>query len=513
VAGFAGAYWERRLNVTTNVATVTNYLSFGGETVALVTETSASPGVITTLWQLKDHLGSTTTLLDASGLLSGTRKSYDVWGKRRHVTGEDDTTNSIVSASSRDFTGHEFLEELRLVHMGGRIYDPVVARFLSPDPFVQDPFNLQNLNRYSYVLNNPLAYTDPDGFFFKSVFRAVFGGVYAFLPREVRQVVKPVLIGIATFTAGPQAGIFVATYTGAIDGALSGGLKGAIFGAVTSGASAVLAYGIGQIDLGILPVGAAADSWQIAADIAVKSAIHGVAQGALATAQGGEFGPAFLAASFSHAVGGGMQATDILNGEGFGLLAARTLSAAVAGGTAAVIGGGKFANGAMTAAFVHLFNAEQWWRHAMRMGALGATNMNAEMNRHGFTEISKEVLFRSDAGVTVRIDGVYSSGGQLLFGEAKTGNSADLTSNQLRVFKDLQEGRGVFYGSASGAVARSLGLPSSDGTPFRIPADRIVGVYIFTYQRQTPLTGRMAGHNDVAISRGAPGRGGKGGPY
>jgi hypothetical protein len=43
VAVFAGAHWERGLNVTTNVATVTNYLSFGGETVALVTETSTSP--------------------------------------------------------------------------------------------------------------------------------------------------------------------------------------------------------------------------------------------------------------------------------------------------------------------------------------------------------------------------------------------------------------------------------------------------------------------------------------
>jgi RHS repeat-associated protein len=158
VARFAGTYWERRLNVTTNVATVTNYLSFAGETVALITETSTSPGVISTLWQLKDHLGSTTTPLDAAGLISGTRKSYDVWGKRRHVTGEDETTSSIVCAPSRDFTGHEFLEEGCLMHMGGRTYDPVVARFLLTDPFAENPFQPPDLNRYSYVLSNPLAY-------------------------------------------------------------------------------------------------------------------------------------------------------------------------------------------------------------------------------------------------------------------------------------------------------------------------------------------------------------------
>jgi hypothetical protein len=50
--------------------------------------------------------------------------------------------------------------------MNGRMYDPVLARFLSPDPFVQAPDFSQNYNRYSYCLNNPLKYTDPSGEFF-----------------------------------------------------------------------------------------------------------------------------------------------------------------------------------------------------------------------------------------------------------------------------------------------------------------------------------------------------------
>lgn len=47
--------------------------------------------------------------------------------------------------------------------MNGRLYDPKLHRFLQPDNYVQDPFNTQNYNRYGYVLNNPLKYTDPTG--------------------------------------------------------------------------------------------------------------------------------------------------------------------------------------------------------------------------------------------------------------------------------------------------------------------------------------------------------------
>lgn len=53
--------------------------------------------------------------------------------------------------------------------MNGRVYDPTIARFLSADPFIQAPSNLQSYNRYSYVMNNPLRYTDPSGFFWKKL--------------------------------------------------------------------------------------------------------------------------------------------------------------------------------------------------------------------------------------------------------------------------------------------------------------------------------------------------------
>ena len=51
-----------------------------------------------------------------------------------------------------------------LVHMNGRVYDPVVGRFMSADPTVPDPLDGQSFNRYAYVENNPLSAVDPSGY-------------------------------------------------------------------------------------------------------------------------------------------------------------------------------------------------------------------------------------------------------------------------------------------------------------------------------------------------------------
>jgi len=63
----------------------------------------------------------------------------------------------------RGFTGHEHYADLKIINMNGRLYDPVIARFFSPDNFVPVPDFTQSYNRYSYCLNNPLQYVDPSG--------------------------------------------------------------------------------------------------------------------------------------------------------------------------------------------------------------------------------------------------------------------------------------------------------------------------------------------------------------
>ncbi len=66
----------------------------------------------------------------------------------------------------RGFTGHEHLYGFGLINMNGRMYDPVMSGFLSPDNYIQSPDFSQSFNRYAYCLNNPLKYVDPDGEFF-----------------------------------------------------------------------------------------------------------------------------------------------------------------------------------------------------------------------------------------------------------------------------------------------------------------------------------------------------------
>ena len=64
--------------------------------------------------------------------------------------------------TDKKFTGQR-LDSTGLYYYNARYYDSTIGRFISADTIVPDPANPQTLNRYSYVLNNPLKYTDPTG--------------------------------------------------------------------------------------------------------------------------------------------------------------------------------------------------------------------------------------------------------------------------------------------------------------------------------------------------------------
>ncbi|PWW07916.1 MULTISPECIES: RHS repeat-associated core domain-containing protein [Pseudidiomarina] len=71
---------------------------------------------------------------------------------------------SNIGITRRGFTDHLHLDDVELIHMNGRVYDYNLALFLSVDPVIQSPGNSQSLNPYSYLMNNPLAGTDPTGY-------------------------------------------------------------------------------------------------------------------------------------------------------------------------------------------------------------------------------------------------------------------------------------------------------------------------------------------------------------
>jgi RHS repeat-associated protein len=99
-------------------------------------------GTATTSYFHTDHLGSISVITDQNGNVLE-RLSYDAWGKRRFANGADDPSGSITSQTTRGFTNQEELGVSGLVHLNGRIYDPLLGRMTSADPTVPDPLNPQ----------------------------------------------------------------------------------------------------------------------------------------------------------------------------------------------------------------------------------------------------------------------------------------------------------------------------------------------------------------------------------
>ncbi|WP_369275848.1 FG-GAP-like repeat-containing protein [Streptomyces sp. R11] len=127
-----------------------------------------------TLYTHTDRLGSTSLVTTDKAAGAGhhadvvEQRSYDAFGKLRSPDlnkGDTGYTDGIQPAAlDEGYTGHTDDRELGLVNMRGRIYDPELGRFLTPDPNIDGSNTTQAFNRYTYVSNNPLTNTDPNGF-------------------------------------------------------------------------------------------------------------------------------------------------------------------------------------------------------------------------------------------------------------------------------------------------------------------------------------------------------------
>ena len=251
-------------------------------------------GTVSIYYMLTDPLGSVTDIYAADGT-PVFRATYDPWGKQTV------TLNTI--GFRRGYCGHEMLSEFGLINMNARLYDPITARFLSPDNYVQDPMNSQNFNRYSYCLNNPLKYVDPDGN-------------------------NPFLL----FSIGYSAmwGAWKASQSGKSE------LGGAALGAIT----AVTSWAVGSTfghEIGTL------------GQELLRGIAHGFANGLTEWAQGGNFGVGFATGTLSSFAASGIYA---LGGSPLMMLGTATITGAV---TSSLLGGG-WLNGAMTGMNIATFN-------------------------------------------------------------------------------------------------------------------------------------------------------------
>ena len=120
-------------------------------------------GTTKTYWTPKDRLGSVMAYVDQTSAVVE-QMDYDAWGRRRNTTGIGIPDTLTGFTDDKGFTGQEMLDNVQLVHLNGRVYDPLIGRFLSADPEVQAPEHSQSYNRYTYVWNNPTNMTDPTGF-------------------------------------------------------------------------------------------------------------------------------------------------------------------------------------------------------------------------------------------------------------------------------------------------------------------------------------------------------------
>lgn len=158
-------FYEKEIKPDNSVE-LRSYVTAGGAVIAEIKQITSSANVVSeqTRYFQRDGLGSTTVVSDEAGSVLE-RLAYEPFGKRRQVPGAQDPTNAVTDAlGQRGFTNHEHMDELGLINMNGRVYDPMTARFMGADPHIQAPGYSQSFNRYSYVWNSPLNMSDPTGF-------------------------------------------------------------------------------------------------------------------------------------------------------------------------------------------------------------------------------------------------------------------------------------------------------------------------------------------------------------
>ena len=169
-------------------ATTKYYRHFIRAGDATIIVSRASSGTNTVNYVTQDHLGSSSVMTYGTGTVL-LNSSFGAYGARRGsnwpgVPTTLDWTN-IANTSRRGFTDHTMLDNVGLIHMNGRVYDPVIGRLASADPNIDGAASSQGYNRYTYAMNRPLSGTDPTGFGFWSNLATRISSCMSFGPDQI----------------------------------------------------------------------------------------------------------------------------------------------------------------------------------------------------------------------------------------------------------------------------------------------------------------------------------------
>jgi RHS repeat-associated protein len=263
-------------------------------------------------YYIQDHLGSSSIMTDRNGVVVE-HYEYSAYGLSKCGG-----SGSAFQVSNR-FTGQVLDEETGLYYYNSRYYDPGLGRFIQPDTLVPDPSDSQQLNRYTYVNNNPLKYVDPSG---HEILTAIIvgvvvgaavgaaaaaaqgargqgialaalagavGGLFGGVGFWAGGVIGGAVGGAATGTAaGAATGATVGSFVGAMAGGAAGGATGAAItggdvamGALTGAISAAIGFGVSQFNIHVLD--------RLLSDFSVSVIGGGLGGGVGAELQGGDF--------------------------------------------------------------------------------------------------------------------------------------------------------------------------------------------------------------------------------
>jgi len=268
--------------------------------------------------------------------------------------------------------------------MKGRVYNPAIGRFLSPDPHIQAPDRTQSHNRYSYVMNNPMKYTDPSGFIFKSIVRGI--------KRIARSLFKKRIIRFAiaaavSYVAGSWA---YAKYLGK-------------WGATAAAATAK------------------APAWALTNARLLQGAVGGSVFSMSSSALNGEFN-GLLGNGLRGALGGSLSGGVNAWFTPANYSAARVFADSLAGGASEVLHGGKFADG---------------FKASFRAAALSAAAMGMREKMIAQSKLDPRNAAGESAGF--RGDNFKLAGGRIV---------SWLSEQVPSPFGGVQGGQGRFFGHA-----------------------------------------------------------------